>query len=444
MHPNDRSRLTFMVRYAARHPERIVPHARRLARDAVLRLKSRDHVSYYRAVMKSDAARSDKSAVGSHTHESWLKIGQMQFEYLVAHGLKPGMRMLEIGCGNLRAGRLFIDHLDAGDYYGIDISPDILLAAQRTLAEAGLQDKLPHLTLVQDLKLAFLPTGYFDVVHAHSVFSHSPTEVIEECLAHVGRVMKPDGFFDFTFDRTEGAEHQVLHEDFYYRTETLVALAGRHGLAGQFMTDWEGLSHKQSKLRITRPAQLHLDRGLRPVHPAGRGKMGAVTWKAPEVERPEGPLTGPERPMLQAVLDWHRATLLYKCAGLTGEQLAERSVPPSGLSLLGLVRHLTEVERVWFRQRFAGEPVERPFGGDKTADFERVDPSRAAADYARLTEEFKLVDAAVANASLDDTFTHNDELMSLRLIYLHMIEEYARHLGHADLLRERIDGATGE
>jgi hypothetical protein len=79
MHPNDRSRLTFMVRYAARHPERIVPHARRLARDAVLRLKSRDHVSYYRAVMKSDAARSDKSAVGSHTHESWLKIGQMQF-----------------------------------------------------------------------------------------------------------------------------------------------------------------------------------------------------------------------------------------------------------------------------------------------------------------------------------------------------------------------------
>ena len=80
----------------------------------MLRLKSRGHVSYYRAVMKSDAARSDEGAMGSHTHESWLKIGQMQFDYLVAHGLKPGMRMLEIGCGNLRAGRLFIDHLDAG------------------------------------------------------------------------------------------------------------------------------------------------------------------------------------------------------------------------------------------------------------------------------------------------------------------------------------------
>ena len=93
-----------------------------------------DHVSYYRAVMKSDTARSREGAVGSNTHESWLKIGQMQFDYLVEHGLKPGDRMLEIGCGNLRAGRLFIDYLDAGNYYGMDISPDILLAAQQTLA----------------------------------------------------------------------------------------------------------------------------------------------------------------------------------------------------------------------------------------------------------------------------------------------------------------------
>jgi uncharacterized damage-inducible protein DinB len=173
--------------------------------------------------------------------------------------------------------------------------------------------------------------------------------------------------------------------------------------------------------------------------------MGAVTWKAPDVERPEdGPSAGPERPLLQAFLDWHRATLLYKCAGLTGEQLASHTVPPSGLSLLGLIRHLTKVERTWFRQRFAGEPVDSPFGDDNQADFERADPARAAADYARLTEEFKLADAAVANASLEDTFTHRGEVMSLRLIYLHMIEEYARHIGHADLLREQIDGATGE
>jgi uncharacterized damage-inducible protein DinB len=168
-----------------------------------------------------------------------------------------------------------------------------------------------------------------------------------------------------------------------------------------------------------------------------------VTWKAPDVVRPEGPLYGDERPMLQAFLDWHRATLLWKCAGLTGEQLAQRAVPPSDLSLLGLVRHMTKVERIWFRQRFAGEPVELPFE-DMQADYTQTDPARAAADYARLTEEFRLADAAVANAGLDDTFTHNRETMSLRLVYLHMIEEYARHLGHADLLREQIDGETGE
>jgi uncharacterized damage-inducible protein DinB len=153
-------------------------------------------------------------------------------------------------------------------------------------------------------------------------------------------------------------------------------------------------------------------------------------------------LTGEERVLLQSVLDWHRATLLYKCQGLTGEQLAERAVPPSGLSLLGLIRHMTRVERAWFRQRFADEPVEDAY--ERDAAFTATDPARAAADYARFTQEWRLADAAAANAPLGATFTHNGETMSLRMIYLHMIEEYARHLGHADLLRERIDGATGE
>jgi uncharacterized damage-inducible protein DinB len=146
--------------------------------------------------------------------------------------------------------------------------------------------------------------------------------------------------------------------------------------------------------------------------------------------------------MLQAVLDWHRTTLLYKCQGLTGEQLAERAVPPSELSLLGLIRHMTRVERIWFRQRFADEPAANAH--EKGADFAGTEPGRAAADYARLTQEWRLADAAAANAPLDATFTVKGEVMSLRLLYLHMIEEYARHIGHADLLRERIDGATGE
>jgi len=253
VHSKDRSRLAFKIGYAIKHPTKIAGYAQRRGRDAWLRMRSPDHVSYYRAVMRSDAARSRDGAVGSHTKESWLQIGKLQFDYAVSHGLKPEMRMLEIGCGNLRAGRLFVDYLEPGNYYGIDISPDILLAAEDTIAEHGLQAKLPHLTLVKDLRLHFLPESSFDFVHAHSVFSHSPIEVIDECLAHVGRVMSPDGFFDFTFDRTEGTEHHVLHEDFYYRTQTLIELAAKHGLDATFMDDWESTGHDQSKIRITRP-----------------------------------------------------------------------------------------------------------------------------------------------------------------------------------------------
>lgn len=252
MKSKNRASLLYKVGYALRNPTHIAPYLRRTGRDLVLRIRSRgDHVQYYRLVMKSDTQRSPEAAVGSRTHERWLALGQMQFDYLREHGLRPSDRMLEIGCGNLRAGRLFIAYLDTGNYYGIDISPDILLAAQRTIVEYGLQDKLPHLTPVRDLRFEFLPEKHFTVVHAHSVFSHSPLEVIEECFAHVGRILAPEGFFDFTFDRTEGKEHHVLREDFYYRTETLISLAEKYGLSARFMDDWEKRPHGQSKIRVT-------------------------------------------------------------------------------------------------------------------------------------------------------------------------------------------------
>ncbi|MCF3146721.1 class I SAM-dependent methyltransferase [Streptomyces platensis] len=250
----NRASLTHKVGYALRHPARITPYVKRTARDTWLRLKHPDHVAYYRAVMASDAGRNPEAAVGSRSHERWLALGEMQFDYLGEHGLKPGHRMLDIGCGNLRAGWRFIAYLDTGNYYGIDISPDILISAKQTLTTYALQDKLPHLTITQDLKLEFLPSAHFDVVHAHSVFSHSPLDVIDECLAHVGRILAPGGFFDFTFDRTEGAEHQVLREDFYYRTETLLKLARKHGLEARFMDDWETRPHGQSKIRVNNPA----------------------------------------------------------------------------------------------------------------------------------------------------------------------------------------------
>jgi len=250
----NRASLLHRARYALRHPDRVRPYLRRMSRDTWLRLRYRNHVDYYRAVMRSDTARSPEAAVGSASRDRWLALGQLQFDYLVGHGLQPHHRMLEIGCGNLRAGRLFVAHLDPQNYYGIDISPDILIAAQDTLVSFGLQEKLPHLTPVRDLTFAFLPDAAFDVVHAHSVFSHSPLAVIEECFAHVGRVLAPGGFFDFTFDRTDGEEHQVLREDFYYRTETLVSLAADYRLEATFMDDWERLPHGQSKIRVRHAA----------------------------------------------------------------------------------------------------------------------------------------------------------------------------------------------
>lgn len=241
------------IRHAVRHPDRLYTYWRRLLRDAGLRLKHRDHVSYYRAVMADDSSRSPNSAVGSGSRERWMALGAMQFDYLKGHGLRPQDRLLEIGCGNLRAGWRFIDYLDPGNYYGVDISPDIIIAGQETLVEFELQNKLPRFVVVRDLKLEFLPEGFFSVAHAHSVFSHTPIEIIEECLSNIGRVLQPGGYFDFTFNRTTGTEYQVLREDFYYRTETLLALAERCGLRGEFMADWEDRPHRQSKIRVFKP-----------------------------------------------------------------------------------------------------------------------------------------------------------------------------------------------
>ena len=155
-----------------------------------------------------------------------------------------------------------------------------------------------------------------------------------------------------------------------------------------------------------------------------------------------------ERAALEDWLEYHRSTLLVKCQGLTGEQLAERAVPPSSLSLLGLVRHMTDVERAWFRIRCAGQTgLSFRYATDAApdADFDFAEPSGAEDGLAAYREECELARAAMKGRSLDDTFFHQlrGVTMDVRWVYLHMIEEYARHNGHADLLREQIDGVTG-
>ena len=177
--------------------------------------------------------------------------------------------------------------------------------------------------------------------------------------------------------------------------------------------------------------------------------MGRMTWTAPQVTRTEPPTVAGERESLETWLDFHRETLLFKCQGLTGEQLARRAVAPSSLSLLGLVRHMAEVERAWFRIRFVAEPgLGNLYCTDEfpDGDFDLAEPGRAEADFAAFQAECQLARAAAAGRGLDETFVHarTGTTFDLRWVYVHMIEEYARHNGHADILREQIDGATGD
>nr|WP_184868383.1 DinB family protein [Kutzneria kofuensis] len=164
-------------------------------------------------------------------------------------------------------------------------------------------------------------------------------------------------------------------------------------------------------------------------------------------ERIGPPLRGDERETLRAFLDFHRATLALKCEGLNDEQLRRQASPPSTLSLLGLVRHMTEVERTWFRRVMGKENVGLVYSeetdyqaaydasgatwGEAVAAWEaEVEASR------RIEREAESLDVTAYNARWE-------EEVSLRLVMHHMIHEYARHNGHADLLREAVDGVTG-
>jgi uncharacterized damage-inducible protein DinB len=163
-------------------------------------------------------------------------------------------------------------------------------------------------------------------------------------------------------------------------------------------------------------------------------------------DRVQPPLAAQEREMLAAWLDFHRDTLAVKCAGLTEDQLRQRAVPPASLSLLGLVRHMAEGEHQWFTLVLGGEQSPWPYYTDDNpdADFDDVDQADVAEAFTTWRAACASArDRVAAAASLDDTGSQDGREFSLRWIMIHMIEEYARHNGHADLLRQRIDGAVG-
>ncbi|MFF0339135.1 DinB family protein [Kribbella sp. NPDC004875] len=170
------------------------------------------------------------------------------------------------------------------------------------------------------------------------------------------------------------------------------------------------------------------------------------------IVRPTRVVAGSWVEVIASNLDYHRATFLWKCAGLTEAQLRQRSVPPSSLNLLDLMRHLQGVERYWLQHRLAGTtPRFFPYLTSTTADgdewFDESDPTPAKdvyADYLSACDDSRAVfthaTENVARLEPNPEFGATD----VRFILTHVIEEYARHIGHADLLRQSLDGQTGE
>jgi uncharacterized damage-inducible protein DinB len=159
------------------------------------------------------------------------------------------------------------------------------------------------------------------------------------------------------------------------------------------------------------------------------------------------PNSGSERDMLRAFLDYHRATLAMKCAGLTDQELRRQSMPPSTLSLLGLVRHMAEVERAWFRRTF--EDNDAPMVWSDKIDFQAAyDASASTRDEAFTAWEAEVatsrrIEQAAESLELAAYQPRRGEHVSLRMVMVHVLLEYGRHNGHADLLREGIDGTVG-
>jgi uncharacterized damage-inducible protein DinB len=164
--------------------------------------------------------------------------------------------------------------------------------------------------------------------------------------------------------------------------------------------------------------------------------------------RVDPPTAAGERELLQGFLDYHRGTLLWKISGLTGQQLVQRSVEPSSMSLIGLIRHLSEVEKYWFHRALAQLPAQPKFwtAEHPDGDFDLADAAQAEQDLKDYRQIVKTSDEIADRYDLDDTFIRpgHEGDYSVRYLYIHLIEEYARHNGHADFLRERIDGLTGE
>jgi len=179
------------------------------------------------------------------------------------------------------------------------------------------------------------------------------------------------------------------------------------------------------------------------------GRVDAVAEPTTPLPTDEAPIED-ERTTLLAFLDYQRAVLARKAEGITDEQARMEACPPSDLTLLGLIRHMADVERSWFRRSLVAEDAPPIFyggahpDGDDDGDFHPPSGATIADALSSLWAEIEAANRIIADASLNDIERRERGKYSLRWILVHMIEEYARHCGHADLLRQAVDGVTGD
>lgn len=187
--------------------------------------RKKRYAEFYARRVDKRALLDPKQAVGG----LWEEIGKLQFDFLVSQGLKPSHTILDLGCGSLRGGLWFIRYLQVGNYWGLDISQNILEAGRRFLAEQGLENKTPHLTLNRDLKFEELTGCKFDYILAQSVFTHMPEEDIEECLRNLHKILKPSGVFFATFNEGHKSTADKARTTFHYPVSLFEGLGSRYG-----------------------------------------------------------------------------------------------------------------------------------------------------------------------------------------------------------------------
>jgi len=201
-------------------------------------------------------ARHTDVRVAEDPHEAigglWEELGRLQFDFLVRHGLQRDHALLDLGCGTLRGGRHFIRYLNPGRYTGFDMSRGAIDYAHKLVDDEGLRDKNPALIVSTEKNLQFerFLGQRFDFLLAQSVFTHLMAEHIEECFAHIGKIMHPQSLFFFTYFK--GNARRVADKSFSYPLAFFTDLAAQNGMTIERCNDYD--HPRQQRMLVARLA----------------------------------------------------------------------------------------------------------------------------------------------------------------------------------------------